>query len=139
LRTSGTVSAHSEKGPSEREGALTIPIRPEVKKRYPFDWKELSRVIRFERVQGRCEQCGRPHCKLISRLGDGRWFDPDAACWRDGQGRVVDWVVWRDYLKNGISFTWVYTAAAHLNHDIADNRGKNLKALCQRCDLLHDR
>jgi 5-methylcytosine-specific restriction endonuclease McrA len=27
---------------------------------------------------------------------------------------------------------------AHLNHDPADNRLKNLQALCQRCHLKHD-
>ncbi len=30
-------------------------------------------------------------------------------------------------------------AAAHLDHDPANNRLRNLRALCQRCHMLHDR
>lgn len=30
-------------------------------------------------------------------------------------------------------------AACHLNHDPTDNHPNNLKALCQRCHLFHDR
>jgi hypothetical protein len=29
-------------------------------------------------------------------------------------------------------------AAAHLDHDPTNNRMPNLKALCQRCHMLHD-
>ncbi|SLE67313.1 Uncharacterised protein [Mycobacteroides abscessus subsp. massiliense] len=32
-----------------------MPIRPENRDRYPKDWPEISRRIRFERAQGRCE------------------------------------------------------------------------------------
>lgn len=35
--------------------------------------------------------------------------------------------------------TKVVLAAAHLNHDPTSNRLRNLRALCQRCHLLHDR
>ena len=30
-------------------------------------------------------------------------------------------------------------AAAHLDHDPSNNRLRNLKSLCQRCHLVHDR
>jgi hypothetical protein len=33
----------------------------------------------------------------------------------------------------------VALAAAHLDHDPTNNRPRNLKALCQRCHMLHDR
>jgi hypothetical protein len=35
--------------------------------------------------------------------------------------------------------TKVVLATAHLDHDPAHNTPRNLKALCQRCHLLHDR
>lgn len=35
-----------------------MPIRPEMKARYPKDWKIRSRFIRFYRARGRCEWCG---------------------------------------------------------------------------------
>ncbi len=38
-----------------------MPIRPENRARYPKDWPALSRRIRFERAQGRCEWCGAVH------------------------------------------------------------------------------
>jgi 5-methylcytosine-specific restriction endonuclease McrA len=33
----------------------------------------------------------------------------------------------------------VYLACAHLDHDPGNNTPANLKALCQRCHILHDR
>ncbi len=42
-----------------------MPIRPEMKARYPKDWKLRSRFIRFYRAKNRCEWCGaengKPH------------------------------------------------------------------------------
>jgi len=32
----------------------------------------------------------------------------------------------------------VVLAAAHLDHDPGNNRPRNVRALCQRCHLLHD-
>jgi hypothetical protein len=115
-----------------------MPIRRELKGYYPIDWQELSRVIRFERAGGRCEHCGRPHGRVISHLGDGRWFDPETEGWRDGLGRAVAFVEFSQY-QGRLLQTRVILAAAHLNHNPSDNRARNLKALCQRCHLQHDR
>lgn len=115
-----------------------MPIRRELKGYYPIDWQELSRVIRFERAGGRCEHCGRPHGRVISHLGDGRWFDPETEGWRDGLGRSVAFVEFSQY-QGRLLQTRVILAAAHLNHNPSDNRARNLKALCQRCHLQHDR
>jgi len=115
-----------------------MPIKKELKGFYPIDWYELSRVIRFERAGGRCERCGRPHGQVISHLGDGRWFDPDAEIWRDGQGRAIGWIDYCDY-QGALQQTKVILAAAHLDHNPTNNRASNLKALCQRCHLFHDR
>jgi hypothetical protein len=35
--------------------------------------------------------------------------------------------------------TRVILAAAHLDHDPGNNRLRNLKSLCQRCHMIHDR
>jgi hypothetical protein len=115
-----------------------MPIRRELRGFYPIDWPELSRVIRFERAKGRCECCGRPHGQIISHLGDGRWFDSDDGIWRDGLGRAVDWIDYRAY-DDQLRQTRVILATAHLDHDPGNNRPRNLKALCQRCHLRHDR
>ena len=115
-----------------------MPIKPELQGFYPIDWEQLSKEIRFKRARGRCEHCGRPHGQVISHLGDGRWFDAEQGAWRDGQGRGIDWLDYRDY-RGALKRTKVILATAHLNHDPSDNRLRNLKALCQRCHLDHDR
>ena len=42
-----------------------MPIRPEMKNRYPADWKLRSRFVRFYRAKNKCEWCGaengKPH------------------------------------------------------------------------------
>jgi hypothetical protein len=38
-----------------------------------------------------------------------------------------------------IRTTKVVLATTHLDHDPSNNKPRNLKALCQRCHLLHDR
>ena len=35
-----------------------MPIRPEMRDRYPKDWKLRSRFVRFYRAKNRCEWCG---------------------------------------------------------------------------------
>jgi hypothetical protein len=55
-----------------------VPIRPENRARYPRDWPEISRRIRFERAKGRCEftvdgeRCtaehGKPHPLTVAHL-----------------------------------------------------------------------
>lgn len=66
-----------------------MPIRRRDRFFYPIDWRELSAVIRFGRAKGRCEGCGRPHGQAVFCLSDGRWWDVEAASWRDGSGRIV--------------------------------------------------
>lgn len=38
-----------------------MPIRPEMRARYPKDWPIRSRFVRFVRARGRCEWCGAAH------------------------------------------------------------------------------
>jgi hypothetical protein len=70
-------------------------------------------------------------------LPDGRWFEERAATWRDRRGRPARW----PDLMEATRFrkTRVVLAAAHLDSDPTNNRLRNLRALCQRCHMLHDR
>jgi hypothetical protein len=115
-----------------------MPIRPEYKWFYPVDWPQLSAMIRFERAEGRCEGCGRPHGREIHHLGDGRWWDEDRQIWRNGRGRPLPRLA---FIVDPISVrkTKVVLATAHLDHDPTNNRSRNLRALCQRCHMIHDR
>ncbi len=114
-----------------------MPIRPELRWFYPIDWPELSRAIRFGRAKGRCETCRRPHGQTVSCLADGRWRDDETGRWRDGEGRRCA-TPSPDALAQARS-TRVVLAAAHLDHDPANNHARNLRSLCQRCHMLHDR
>ena len=114
-----------------------MPIRPELRPLYPPYWRELSSRVRFERAEGRCQRCGRPHLVRLRCLPDGRWFDEQAATWRDRRGRLARWP---DLMETArFRKTRVVLAAAHLDSDPTNNRLKNLRALCQRCHMLHDR
>ncbi|WP_128561048.1 hypothetical protein [Methylobacterium crusticola] len=117
-----------------------MPIRPENRYFYPIDWVQLSAAIRFGRAQGRCEGCGRPHGQLVSHLGDGRWWDTTESTWRSGRGRRLKLAA-PEQLPAGteVRVTRVVLACAHLDHDPGNNDPANLRALCQRCHILHDR
>lgn len=117
-----------------------MPIRPENRWLYPIDWPQLSAVIRFERAKGCCEGCGRPHGRFVCHLGDGRWWDEAAQTWRSGRGRRLK-LAPPALLPADVPIrtTFVVLACAHLDHDPGNNEPKNLRALCQRCHMLHDR
>ena len=93
-----------------------MPIKPERRRLYPPNWTSLSWAVRFRRARGRCEclgECGDHH------IG-GRCEE------RDGKEAVSH----RGHVR---------LAVAHLDHDPTHNSPKNIKALCQRCHLRHDR
>lgn len=84
---------------------------------YPENWKEISQRIR-QRSGGQCECMG--ECGL-HRTHPG----PRRCMERDGQPAM--------WAKGKVMLT-----VAHLNHDPADCRDENLKAMCNRCHLRYD-
>ena len=93
--------------------------------------------MRFERAGGRCQSYSRPHGARLRYLPDGRWFDSASSTWRDGRGRAARWPDLVDATR--LRTTRVVLAAAHLDSNPSNNRLANLRALCQRCHMLHDR
>jgi hypothetical protein len=63
---------------------------------------------------------GRPHGATVRCLPDGRWFDPAGQTWRDRRGRPARWPDLEQMVR--IRTTRVVLAAAHLDHDPANNR-----------------
>ena len=114
-----------------------MPIRPELSALYPAHWRELSRQVRFDRAYGRCQGCRRPHLARLRCVPDGRWFDEAAGTGRDRRGRPARWPDLVEATR--LRTTRVVLAAAHLDSDPTNNRLANLRALCQRCHMLHDR
>lgn len=95
-----------------------MPIRPENKDRYPKDWKEISRRIRFERAGGQCEQ-------MIVFQGS------------------IEPLEFRCTARHGephpITGSRVILTVAHLDHQPENCAEDNLKAMCQRCHLHYDK
>lgn len=114
-----------------------MPLRRSLRWLYPIDWVQISQEVRFSRAKGLCQACGRPHLSEIRCLPGGRWHDPLFKVWRDGRGRRVALPKEDDLATMRV--TRVVLAAAHVDHDPSNNRFRNLRSLCQRCHMLHDR
>jgi hypothetical protein len=114
-----------------------MPIRRELRDLYPAHWHALSRRVRFERARGMCQGCGRPHGSTVRCLPDGRWYDSARNTWRDRRGGLARWPDLEQIVR--LRTTRVVLAAAHLDHDPTNNRLRNLRGLCQRCHMIHDR
>lgn len=106
---------------------------PMNRKLYQKNWSEISRRIRFERAEGKCEECGAPHGGWRDDSGD--WFEPELA---ESFPHITEYM------------TKIILTTAHLGiakpdgspgdrSDTMDCREENLKALCQRCHLAFDR
>ncbi len=125
---------------------------PMQRERYPANWKDISKRIRFERAGGKCERCGVSHDVWIVRsaLDKARyiWLDeaegiykyPDGACIHLSE--IPD-----EYDIN--KYTRVVLTTHHIGidypdgrqgdcHDKMDCRDENLIALCQRCHFIAD-
>ncbi|NCA78331.1 MAG: hypothetical protein EOM90_18535 [Alphaproteobacteria bacterium] len=95
-------------------------------KKYPQNWKTEIRPAILKRAQNKCEMCGIENGMTGYREASGN-FVP-------AEGLQADTA-----LEDGERIFRVVLTVAHLNHDIGDNRPENLRALCQRCHLIHDK
>ena len=118
-----------------------MPILPENKKRYPKDWKEISRRIRFERAGNCCENCGVENYSVGYREKD--LFYPMAT---PPYGQPEGMSDYKAALEIKQHFNeWqepkcivIVLTTAHLDHTPENNDERNLKALCQKCHNLYD-
>lgn len=83
-------------------------------KRYPKNWKEISKRIRFERAGNRCEWCGAENYEMHPETGSKVVLTVAHLGTDHPDGRKGD------------------------KHDKMDVRDENLAALCQRCHLKYD-
>lgn len=119
-----------------------MPIRPEMRDRYPSDWKLRSRFVREVRAKNCCEWCGVRHGALGGRDRAGNWYPalplgeklyglewprPGGRSWCDG------------YTVEPLRIIRIVLTAAHVHDDRPDASSLlNLAALCQRCHNRHD-
>lgn len=116
-----------------------MPIRPENKARYPKDWPQISRRIRFERAGNRCEECGVKNYEIGGRTRDGQWHkarvlgcnrelpEPGTWSWCDGPNGT-----------HHLRIVRIILTVAHLDHIPENCADDNLRAMCQRCHNLYD-
>jgi hypothetical protein len=127
-----------------------MPIRPEERAKYPADWPAISARIRV-RAGNRCEQCGVPNYAVGWRDASGAFNRAGGNGPQDFAGQGLRWpsgepltfaeaLEFKDVNNEGGSADsegrrWIVIVltVAHLNHDPADCREENLRALCQRC------
>jgi hypothetical protein len=107
-----------------------MPIKKEL---YPANWNEISLEIR-QRAGNKCESCGVANHAFGARDLFGDWHNEDDI---HSLQSDVGYSLFGDE-----EFPWmirIVLTVAHLNQNPADNRPENLKCLCQRCHLNHDR
>lgn len=95
-----------------------MPIRPENRNRYPKNWPEISKRIRFERAKGRCENT------ITTQSADGEIKFRCTA---------------RHGLPHPMTGSKVVLTVAHLDHTPENCDDENLKAMCQKCHLAYDK
>ena len=120
-----------------------MPIKPENKKRYPANWKQIRAEI-LRRAGNRCERCN------VRQYGVGHWTD-------EGFHYVRGNAYWDQFMYttshaeareaaddvNGFGdreapVIVIVLTIAHLDHTPENCDPSNLQALCQRCHLRHD-
>lgn len=101
-----------------------MPVR---RSDYPLNWPEISRRIRFERAQNKCEWCGVANGAFGARDKHGVWHDVDSI---DHMNSDVGYSHFGEYPK---IIRIVLTVAHHPDPDPANCSDDNLQALCQAC------
>jgi len=116
-----------------------MPISKEKRALYPADWDAISLRVRAA-AGNRCQQCKAPNGKTIARgAGD------DADTYMLDDGRVYCAIDGTYHgMARGSEFeagrrVRIVLTVAHVDRDPRNNAPDNLRALCQRCHLAHDK
>jgi hypothetical protein len=104
-----------------------MPIKPENRHRYPANWKQIRARIQV-RAGDKCEECGVPNGAYRIRSG------PNAGEWTTDPMQGETWICCDEE-----KVTRIVCTTSHTNHHAEDVRDENLRFLCQRCHLRHDR
>jgi len=91
-----------------------MPIKLENKNLYPKNWNEISKDIRFNRADNRCEICGAINYSYVHKKSR-------ELCLRDEDLAIQ-----------------IVLTVAHLDHDPENCDYLNLKAMCQKCHNNYD-
>ena len=102
-----------------------MPIKPENKKLYPKNWKEIRQKI-LQRAGNKCEFCG------VENLTWGYRNEKGDFIISEGMQQEAD-------MLGGEHIFRIVLTIAHLDYNPQNNNPENLKALCQKCHLNYDK
>ena len=117
--------------------------------KYPDNWKSVIRPRILNRAGNRCEYCNVRNGEIIFR---GTIYDDLTEVYQTANGNIYS--AHNSRLLHKENFTIpveplygnpeqkairVVLTVSHQDHDITNNDDVNLKALCQKCHLRHDR
>lgn len=104
---------------------------------YHPKWKLIRRLV-LKRALHSCEECGIKNYAIIKRV-------PDSDSYRIATKEELSEVEVRkefeafNKILKSMGLTRVVLTISHQDHDKGNNRFWNLKALCQRHHLIHDK
>jgi len=102
-----------------------MPIKPENKKLYPKNWKEIRRQI-LKRADNKCEFCGVENYAVGFRNDKGEFINVCKCAWHSGMADLS-------------KIVRIILTIAHLDHNPTNNNPDNLRALCQKCHNNYDK
>jgi hypothetical protein len=112
-------------------------------KNYAANWKTEIRPAVLKRAGNCCEECGLANYVVGYRKICGEFVDIQFIHdqLEDFGNDLFDDVLSHCYTKKGFPTPpiRIILTVAHLDQDIENNDLGNLKAMCQRCHLAHDR
>ena len=95
--------------------------------KYPNNWKTEIRPRILKRADNKCEFCGVENYAVGFRDEHGKFWNCDSDC----EQMTSD--------LDGEKLITIVLTISHQDHDIKNNCDSNLKALCQKCHLNHDK
>lgn len=102
-------------------------------------WDLISFIIRHERAKNCCEQCGVRNGKLIHRTPGNEAFTYAHRCTQLRFTVLTLRKGWKQADANKyLKVSMVVLTVSHTDRDRHNNRQSNLRALCQRCHIVHD-
>jgi hypothetical protein len=110
--------------------------------KYPKNWKTEIRPAILERAKNRCENCGVKNYSEGFRNKEGNFYTTDFII-EEMESTGLD--MFEDELSHCVKSDGtskpvkIVLTISHTDHDTQNNDYSNLKALCQKCHLNHDK
>lgn len=107
-------------------------------KKYPADWKFKISPDILARAENCCENCAVPNSYVIlrSKKNKSKYMLVGNNLEKERTSYFQCAEFWKSRWSKPIK---VVLTISHTDHDIKHNDYSNLRALCQRCHLLHDK